>query len=194
MADFTINTIETEILSTVRALTFNLPSAIMIPTLIINIGDISTSLAIILRNNLLFTYSLPIGGAAINRAISADFGLSDIQAEEYKMTYGLLTNPLGHRIGKATEPILASIIAEANKAIIFYSQKNKDSKIGQIILSGGTAKLPGIDIYFADASGIETVIGNPWRTIGSGSIPKEILANAPAYSIAVGLALRDYEH
>ena len=147
-----------------------------------------------MRNTLEFTYSLPIGGAAINRAISADFGLSDIQAEEYKMTYGILKNPLGHKIGKATEPILASILAEVKKAIIFYSQKNKNSKIEQIIISGGTAKLPGIDIYFADASGIETVIGNPWKSMISGSIPKEILANAPSYSIAVGLALRDYEH
>lgn len=194
MAGFNVNTMETEILSTVRALTFYLPPNVNTPTIIVNIGDVSTSLAIVVRSDILFTYSLPIGSMAINRAISADFGLSDLQAEEYKRTYGVLKNPLGQRIGKATEPILASILAEVKKAIIFYGQKNPTSKIEQIILSGGTAKLPGIDMFFADASGIETVIGNPWKTVNSGNIPKEILSNAPTYSIAVGLALRDYEH
>lgn len=194
LAGLTINSLETEILSSVRALTYYLPPNVNVPTIIVNIGDINTSLAIVLRSDISFIYSLPIGGAAINRAISADFGLTGIQAEEYKRTYGILKNPLGDRIGKATEPILASIIAEVKKAIIFYSQKNTDSKIEQVILTGGTAKLPGIDIYFADELGIETAVGNPWKNVSSGNIPKEILANAPAYSIAVGLGLRDYEH
>lgn len=193
LAGFTINTMETEILSSIRALTFYLPPNVNTPTIIVNIGDISTSLAIVIRNNILFTYSLPVGGAAINRAISADFGLSEAQAEEYKRTYGIKKGAIGDRIGSATEPILNSILAEVKKAIVYFSQKNSGSKIEQILLSGSTAKLPGIDIYFADLSGIETVIGNPWKIISSNNIPKEILSNAPAYSIGVGLALKDYE-
>lgn len=193
LAGLSVGSIETEILSAVRSLTYYLPQNVFTPSIIVNIGDISTSLAIVVRSDILFTYSLPIGSAAINRAISADFGLSDVQAEEYKRTYGVSKDPVGQRIGKATEPILNSILAEIKKAIVFYSQKNKDSKIEQIVLSGTTAKLPGIDIHFADSSGIETVIGNPWKTVNSGNIPKEILSNAPSYSIAVGLALRDYE-
>lgn len=193
MAGLFINTLETEILASVRSLTFFQPPNVHTPTIIVNIGEISTSLAIVVRSDILFTYTLPVGGTAINRAISADFGLSNEQAEEYKKAYGILKNPLGERIGKAAEPILSSILAEVKKAIIFYSQKNSDSRIEQIVLSGETAKLPGIDIFFADASGIETVVGNPWKTVDSSNIPKEILSNAPSYSIAVGLALRDYE-
>jgi type IV pilus assembly protein PilM len=193
LAGFSINAMEIEILSAVRALTFYQPPNQVTPSIIINIGDISTSLAIVIGSDLIFTYTLPVGGQAINRAISADFGLSNVQAEEYKQTYGILKNPMGAKIGQATEPILNSILAEVKKAIIFYSQKHPESKIAQIILSGETAKVPGIDIFFADASGIETVVGNPWKTVASGNIPKEIISNAPSYSIAVGLALRDYE-
>jgi Tfp pilus assembly PilM family ATPase len=130
---------------------------------------------------------------AINRAISADFGLTESQAEEYKRAYGILKNPMGQRIGQATEPILTSILAEVKKAMIFYSDKYKNSKVEQIVISGETAKLPGIDVFFADGSGVETVIGNPWKSFMTDKIPKEILTNAPAYSTAVGLALRDYE-
>lgn len=193
MAGLLVNVMETEMLSTVRALTAFLPSGSLTPTMIINIGAISTSLAIVIGNNLIFTYSLPIGGAAINRAISTDFGLSHAQAEEYKKAYGITNSPLGQRIGRSTEPILSSILSEVKKAIVYYSQKYKDSKIEQIVLSGGTAKIPGIDAYFAGSSGIETIIANPWRFLGQG-IPAEIIDNAPDYSIAVGLSLRGYEH
>lgn len=193
MAGLTAGTIESEILAAVRALTFYLPPEVHTPTIIVSIGDVSTSLAIVVRDNILFTYSLPVGSAAINRAISADFGLSEEQAEEYKRTYGIKKSAIGGKIGSATEPILNSIIAEVKKAIVFYTQKNSDSKIEQVVLSGGTARLPGIDIFFADATGIETVIGNPWKNINSSDIPKEILSNAPAYTIGVGLALKDYE-
>ncbi|MEK9176417.1 MAG: pilus assembly protein PilM, partial [Patescibacteria group bacterium] len=193
MAGFNIGSMETEILSTVRALTVNLANSAAIPAIIVSIGAVSTSLAIVAGTTLVFTYSMPIGGAAINRAISADFGLSHLQAEEYKRAYGISNGSIGQRIGKATEPIVSSILAEIKKAIVFYTQKYRDSRIEQIILSGGTAKLPGIGVYFAQNLGIETVTANPWKILSSSvSLPKEILDNGPDYSIAVGLALKDY--
>ena len=193
LAGFTIDTMETEILSAVRSFTAFVPNNSITPTIIVNIGAISTSLAIVIGKNLVFTYSLPIGGSAINRAISADFGLSSSQAEQYKKAYGISRTPLGERIGKATEPIMSSILSEVKKAIIYFSQKYKDIRIEQIVLSGSTAKLPGIDTYFVNSAGIETVIANPWKFLSPSSVPKEILDNAPDYSIAVGLALRSYE-
>ena len=193
LAGLKINVLETEMLATVRALTSFLPPNSITPTIIINIGSISTSLAIIIGNNLVFTYSLPLGGAAINRAISTDFGLSHAQAEEYQKAYGISNSPLGQRIGKSTEPIMSSILSEVKKAVIYYSQKYKDSRIEQIVLSGETAKIPGIDTYFANSSGIETVIANPFKFLDPNTVPKDIINNSPAYSIAVGLSLRSYE-
>lgn len=191
MAGFEINGLETEIIATIRSLVLDdtFPTS-----LVVNIGAISTSFAIIRNGVMVFTYSMSIGGAAINRAIATDFGLTAEQAEEYKRVYGVSGKSLGGKIGKATEPILNSILAEIKKSISFYSQKYKDdSPIRQIILSGGTAKLPGIEIFFANNSGIETAISNPWKVLSSQQIPKEILDNASDYTIAVGLAMRDYE-
>jgi Tfp pilus assembly PilM family ATPase len=75
-----------------------------------------------------------------------------------------------------------------------FIHRNKDElPIRQIILSGGTAKLPGIEIFFANNSGIETAIANPWKVLASQQMPKEILDNSSDYTIAVGLAMRDYE-
>jgi type IV pilus assembly protein PilM len=191
MAGFQINSMETEILAAIRSLVLDesFPTS-----LVVNIGAISTSFAIVRAGAMVFTYSMSIGGAAINRAIATDFGLTPQQAEEYKRVYGISGKNLGGKIGKATEPILNTILGEIKKSIAFYSQKYKDdSPIRQIILSGGTAKLPGIEIFFANNSGIETAIANPWKALASQQIPKEILDNASDYTIAVGLAMKDYE-
>lgn len=193
LAGITIDAMETEVLATVRSLTaFNSPNS-QIPSLIVSIGAINTSLAIVLGQDLIFTYSIPVGGTALNRAIATDFGLSKTQAAQYEQAYGISRTPLGQRIGKATEPIMSSITAEVKKAIIYFSQKFNDLRIEQIIISGSSAKLPGIETYFAENIGIETLIANPWKSLNPNSIPKEILANAPDYSTAVGLALRSYE-
>lgn len=190
MAGLSINSIETEILSVVRALVGNnFPH-----TIIMNIEEEITSLAIVKEGILMFTYSIPVGGGAINRALEADFGLSSKQSEEYKRTYGISKEGLGAKIRVVIEPILTSILNEVRKAMEFYAQKNKDnSPIQQIVISGGTARLPGIDLFFAENIGIETVVANPWHVLVKKDIPKEMIDNSPSYTIAVGLAMRGYE-
>lgn len=188
MAKLTLNSIETEILAIVRVLVPpNLP-----PTIIVSIGAINTSLAIIRDGILVFTYSIQTGGNAISRSIEADFGLTPTQGEEYKKTYGFSKEGVGQKVGKSTEPILASILLEIRKALAFYSQKYKDdSVITQILLSGGTAKLPGIDLFFAENLGIETVIANPWKILGDKPLPSGILNDTSDFTVALGLAMRD---
>lgn len=188
MAGFTLNSIETETLAIIRVLvSANLP-----PAIIVSIGATNTSLAIIKDGILVLTYSIPTGGNAISRSIEADFGLTPLQSEEYKKTYGFSKAGAGQKVGKSTEPILTSILLEIKKALAFYSQKYKDdSIIQQILLSGGTAHLPGIDLFFAESLGIETVTANPWKIFGGKPLPPQILNNASDFTIALGLAMRD---
>lgn len=188
MAGLSINSIETEILAIVRALApNNLP-----PTVIVGIGEINTSFAIIKDGILVFTYSIQIGGNAISRSIGADFGLTPSQSEEYKKTYGISKEGAGKKVGKSTEPILATILLEIKKALAYYSQKYKDDPIiQQILLSGDTAKLPGIDLFFAENLGIETVVAVPWKIFANQKISPELTNSSSDYTIALGLAMRD---
>lgn len=190
MAGLTITSMETEILSAIRALI----SKESPNTLIAQIGAVNTSLAIIKNGIVVFVYSIPTGGVAISRAIAADFGFTTDQAEAYKKVYGVSKEVLEGKIGQTAQPILMSIISEIKKALAFYNEKYKnEAAVKQILLSGGTAKLPGVDAFFAEAIGIEAVVANPWTVLGSQNVAKEILDNATDYTIAVGLALRDYE-
>ena len=190
MAGLNLLSMETGILSTMRALVYpGFPQSI-----ILSIGAISISLAVIKDGILIFTYSIPTGGVAISRSIEADFGITLDQSEAYKKTYGVSGGGIGQKIGKSTQPILESILSEIKKALAFYSQKYKENAaIQQVLLSGGTARLPGIDLFFADNLGIETVIANPWKKLGDQNIPKELVMASSDFTIAVGLAMKSYE-
>ncbi|MBI2430429.1 MAG: type IV pilus assembly protein PilM [Candidatus Levybacteria bacterium] len=193
LAGLTINVVETEILSTIRPIIQGEHNP---DSIVVHIGDLSTSFAIIKSGGIVFSYSVATGGVALVRSIASDFGVSVAQAEEYKNAYGVSKHGVGEKIGKATEPILMSIITEIKKALAFYAQKyGKDSVIQQILLSGGNAHLPGIDIFFAQNCGIETVTANPISQLGidSSLLPKQIIDKAADFTIAFGLGMREYE-
>lgn len=191
LAGFSIASVETEILAVVRSvLTGNtFPTSV-----IMNIGSLNTALAIIQDGIAVFTYSIPLGGVAINRAIAADFNFTHQQAEEYKRTYGILDKNFGGKIGKAVDPILTSIASEVKKALAFYNEKYKSvSPMTQMQLAGDTARLPGLDLYFVKHLGIETVIANPFKALNIRGVPKTLLEAGSEYAVAIGLALKDYE-
>lgn len=182
-----ISSVETEILSVLRSVVIgpNFP-----PSIIVNMGATSTSLAIVQNGLLRFTYSIPTGGNAITRAIGADFGFALQQAEEYKKIYGLSSDSLEGKIGKAAYPVLSLIVAEMKKALSFYAEKYPTDPIRQTILTGGASKMIGLTPFFTNAVGLETSIANPWKLLVPQEVPTDIIENAPNYTVAVGLAIR----
>ena len=191
IAGLTIVAIETEILAIIRSISAgnNAPNFI-----IANIGALSTSLGIIQNGVLVFNYSIPLGGIALTRAIASDFGLQLAQAEEYKRVYGLSDKNFGGKVGKAIESILTSLLTEVKKAMTYYSEKYKnESPITQMLLTGGSASLPGLAVYFAQNLGVESVLANPWKMLNIQNVPQAVEALGPEYSVAIGLALKEYE-
>ncbi|MBU3978090.1 type IV pilus assembly protein PilM [Patescibacteria group bacterium] len=191
LAGLSITSIETEILSVIRSLVSdeNFPTS-----LIMNIGALNTSVSIVQNGSVVFTYIIPLGGIALTRAISADFGFALPQAEEYKKIYGLMDSDFGGKISNAIQPILFTMVTEIKKAINFYSDKYQNEfPIVQLLLTGGSASLAGIDSYFVKNIGIETVIGNPWKLLNIQGVPKDIESRGPEFAVSIGLALKDYE-
>lgn len=190
LAGLNVVSIETEVLSTIRGL---LASDTSPTSLLVSIGALSTTLSIVQRGIIMFNYSVPLGGLALTRAIAADFGLNPVQAEEYKRVYGMSDKNFGGKLGKAIEPILTSILSEVKKAMSFYNDKYKNMPVTQVLLTGGGASLPGITLYFAQNISIETAIANPWIMRNVQRVPQQIEARGPEYTVAVGLALKEYE-
>lgn len=182
---------ETALLSMARVLVRDKEQATM---LVVDIGAQSSTLAVVRKGVLRFTYTLATGGDAITRSLAGDFEFELTKAEEYKKTYGLEKKPNDGKVASAITPIVNIILAEIEKSIAFYQKKYPQEQINYIILSGGTAKLPGLVPYLANAVGIEVEIANPWNgIIVDETVFRETLKDGPLFLTASGLALRDYE-
>lgn len=178
--------VESEMVAISRSLSFApLPGS----TLIVQMGAMSSVLAIVDESSLLFSYVTNVGGVALSRALSQNLTLPLPQAEEYKRTYGLDPKQLEGKVRNGLLLPLEQVISEIRKAMEFYATEHK-SRISRILLSGGGAYLPELAPHLGSVfSGVEVVIADPFAAAKAERgvvIPKE----RAVYSVAVGLAMR----
>lgn len=188
LAGLTPDLIESEMISVQRALYPIINT--QTPSLIIHLGASMTDISIVCKGILEMVSYISLGGLAITRAVSIDLGIDISQAEDLKRAYGLTQNVFEGKVGQALNPILTSIVSDIKKAILLYREKSSES-VTQIILSGGSALLPGLDVYFTNILGIQVVLGSCWKVNNIQNVPPEILAYAAAYNVVTGLALKD---
>ena len=189
MIGLTAEVIETEIISVHRSL-FPLIDKVE-PNILVHIGATTTGIAIVKSGTIKMVVSVAAGGLAISRAIAVDLGIDVAQADSYKKAYGLNKDAFEGKIGRALSPILESIIGDIRKATLLFKEKNNSESIKQIILSGGTALLPGIDAYFTNALGTQLVLGSAFSANNIGNVPNELQIEGPSYNVVVGLAVRN---
>ncbi|MDO8619042.1 MAG: type IV pilus assembly protein PilM [Candidatus Daviesbacteria bacterium] len=190
MAGLVPKALETEIVAIVRSLVGNNPLS---PTsLIIQMGAMTTDMAVVSKGTILLTRSVSTGGFALTRALSQYFNFELTQAEEYKKTYGITKNQLEGKVFEALKPVMDVIMAEVRRVIQAFGAKYPQNPIKRVILSGGGAKLPGLVIFMANQLGLEVQEADPWLFIGKNkNLSEKLAADAPRYSVAVGLALRE---
>lgn len=164
------------------------------PLMVASIGAKTADLSIFSGNTLRFTRSISTGGEALVRALSQSLGFEMSQAQEYFKSYGLLEkgSKAESKVMAAVRPVFDIIVEEIRKSLTFYSSHHK-KQVRRLVLVGGVANLPGIVVYLSEALGIEVGRGDPWETIiVPDQFPKKELAElAPAFAIAVGLALKE---
>lgn len=160
--------------------------------IICNLGHSSTELLIVEQGVVVLSYAVPTGGAALSRSIEKGLGLSPAQAEEYKKAHGLDPSQFEGKIAQVLTPVIEIIINEIKKAIHYYSTSAQRSSVRAIVLTGGTAYLPGLPSLMSERFGYEVSLAQPiegWNTSHDLKLPQDIAA----YAISLGLALRDEE-
>lgn len=118
------------------------------------------------------------GGQASGGA--APSGMSD---EEYLRTH----------IADAIMPVLHELVTELRRSLDFYANRANGLGAQQVIVCGGTAKLPGIADFLRANLGVEVTLGNPLQflTAGPKSDANYLQDVGPIFSVAVGLAVRE---
>ncbi len=182
-------TIETEMLSVHRSV-FPLVNT-QSSNIIVHMGAATTNIAVVENGEIVMVFTVDKGGIAITRAISLDLGIDISQADSYKKAYGLSKDAFEGKIGKSLFPILESILGDIRKTMLLYKEKNPNQQITQLILSGGSAQLPGVDIFFTNQLNLQVVLGSAFQIYDIKNIPQELVSDALSFNVVVGLALKD---
>ncbi len=188
-AGYLTSAIETEMISVYRSLYPLLYNPA--PSIVVHMGAMTTSISVVKNGVILLVFTVDRGGLAITRAISSDLGIDPSQAESFKKVYGLNKETFEGKIGKSLFPILESIMGDVRKTMFMYKEKYNNEEISQIVLSGGTALLPGIDIYFTNQLGGQVIIGNAFQIYNIGKIPEELMRDASSFNTVVGLGIKE---
>lgn len=190
IAKLKVVALETELIAAMRSLVGINPFAPT--TLVVQMGASSTDLAIASKGMILLTRSLATGGFALTRAVAQYLNFEVNQSEQYKKVYGMLQDQLEGKIYQVLKPLIDVIITEMSRVIQVYQAKNPQNPIKRVVLSGGGAKLPGLVVYLAEKLGLEVQEADPWYFLEKDpKLQAKLSEEAPFYSVAMGLALRD---
>ena len=158
---------------------------------IVNIGARYTNIAIGREGCIPFVRDVEIAGDSYTHAIQNATGLGVIEAESLKKA-GLQgqAREVFEAVGMTTETLLR----EVKRSIEYYESRPDGTKVAELYFCGGGSRLAGLIEAFMDALGIPVLIWNPFlvlsvdhRQVDVSIIEKD----GPAFSVAVGLALRE---
>ena len=193
----TLQSLETEMFAIARALIGDDTGEHMI----VEIGAATTDLIIIENAVPFLGRSIESGGYAMTRAIMNSLAINQKRAEQLKRDIGLLSYDDSAGAGGVPEILKSSIepiLHEIRYTLDLYRDhavKPSDKATGRIekiILTGGTALLPGIADYFSKVLDMRVVLGDPWERVHFHQDLKPLLATiGPKFSVSIGLALRE---
>jgi len=157
---------------------------------IVNIGDAVSSVTIMVGALPKFSRDIFIGGKDIKKRISNALGVSEDEAAELCSMPG----DKEKEIAAACESIYQNITQEIRLSFDYFStEKNKE--VAKVLLAGEIANNSGIKKILEDSLEIEVLIWNPAEQFAcaDATVQEEIKSNAQKYSIALGLALLQYD-
>jgi len=160
---------------------------------IINIGASITNINVLKNGVSTFTRDFTLGGNSITEAIQERLGVTFEQAEEIKI--GGLTgeDDAIREIRDNLMSIADPICMEIERSVDYFRSTYRGENIKLILLSGGGAKLPGIEANLTQRLNIEAEIINPFKKIEIVKKLQEqvdIESIGPIAAVGVGLALR----
>jgi type IV pilus assembly protein PilM len=91
-------------------------------------------------------------------------------------------------------PVLGEFAAEVRRSVDYFRSRYPNDTLDQIMLCGGSARLPNLDQFLQNDLGVATRVADPFGgvKVASRQLSSEQLHEmAPAFAVAVGLATRD---
>ena len=156
--------------------------------IIIDIGASMMHINVLHDNKSVYTREQSFGGGQLTQEIQRRFGLSLEEAEIAKRKGGL---PESYD-SEVLQPFMQSLAMEVARALQFFTSSTQYNRIDHIVLAGGCAAIPAIDVVVQDRTQVHTIVANPFHsmTISTRLKQQQAATDAPALLIACGLAMR----
>jgi type IV pilus assembly protein PilM len=159
---------------------------------LVNLGAAVMTINILKNGVSAFTRDSVFGGSRYTEAIQKGLGLSYDQAEKLKMG-----QEVEARTFADAKPMIAEVnnelVGEIRRSFDFFRSSSQDEQIHKLVLSGGSALLPGVLEFLSQGLEIPGEIANPLRNIKADPKkfdPEYLEFIAPQTAISVGLAVR----
>jgi type IV pilus assembly protein PilM len=166
-------------------------AAVVVATL----GHDRTTLAVSNGSVCEFTRVIEWGGQRLNIAIARALDLAPSEAEPIKRSISLLepaetwasvTAEQAAKVRAAVQSELEGFSRELISSLQFYQGQPGSLGIGEIVLTGGTAQLPGLDAELGRLIGVRVRVGDPLARVKRG---KRITGDEQLGSLAVAIGL-----
>jgi type IV pilus assembly protein PilM len=97
--------------------------------------------------------SVPIGGNHFTRALTKELKLTFAKAEHLKRNAAQSQN--AKVLFQAMRPVFSDLLAEVQRSLSYFSNLDRNAKIGRIVGVGNAMKLPGLQRYLTQNLGME---------------------------------------
>lgn len=156
--------------------------------MIIDIGATMMHINVLHDNKPVYAREQNFGGGQLTQEIQRRFGLSLEEAEIAKRKGGL---PESYE-NEVLQPFVQLLAMEVSRALQFFTSSTQYHRVDHIVLAGGCASIPEIDVTVQDRTQVNTIIANPFHSMGMGARVRQqqVAIDAPALLIACGLAMR----
>lgn len=179
---------EPDQLAMVRSL---LPAGVPDARLIIDVGELSTDLAITFGDAPRLVRTIPTGVRSLIKAAVQNLNVQEDQARQFILKFGLDPSRLDGQVYRAVEGTLENFTTELTKSIKFFQTRYPSTPVSGIMLSGFGAVVPGFGQYISAKTGVPSAPANPWQKVRVSQADQQQLATVAAeFAAAVGLAQR----
>jgi len=168
-----------------------LPSGIGDARLIIDMGEMSTDLAITYGDAPRLVRTIPTGLHSLIKAAVQNLNVQEDQARQFILKFGLAPDRLEGQVFRALEGVLDGFAAELTKSIKFFETRYPNTPIGNVLLSGYAAIVPRLGDYISAKTNVASTAANPWQKVHvSQGDQQQLAAIATEFATCIGLAER----
>nr|WP_224745719.1 pilus assembly protein PilM [Neiella litorisoli] len=156
----------------------------------VDIGANMMLFSIVSDGETIYSREQPFGGEQFNQAVVGYYGMEPHAVEEAKLAGTL---PANYDF-EVLAPFQTQMVQQIRRNIQIFSTSSGISEIDALILSGGSAILPGTVELLREELALHAIVANPFvnMTVAESLDQEKLAASAHQYAIACGLAMRGH--